>query len=101
MQFLREHGEAAVRVAEILSKISTMRPFSRFLERKLQISGTILTFGLVVEALCLLGRGPIAFLVFAGVGGFSFLLGNAYYFAGASPIGKWRSLASDSLYSYG
>jgi hypothetical protein len=49
------------------------------LERKLQISGMILIFGLVVEALCLLGRGPIAFLIFAGLGGLSFLLGTAYY----------------------
>ncbi len=49
------------------------------LERNLQISRIILIFGLLVEALCLLGRGPIAFLVFAGVGGFSFLLGIACY----------------------
>ena len=37
---------------------------SNSLERNLQISGMILIFGLVVEALCLLGRGPISFLVF-------------------------------------
>jgi hypothetical protein len=49
------------------------------LERKLQVSGMILIFGLVVEALCLLGRGPIPFLVFTGLAGLSFLLGIACY----------------------
>ena len=42
------------------------------LERKLQLSGIILILGLVVEALCLLGRGPIAFIIFAGLGGLLF-----------------------------
>jgi hypothetical protein len=49
------------------------------LERNLQISGIILIFGLVVEALCLLGRGPISFLVFIGLGGLTFALGIACY----------------------
>ena len=49
------------------------------LERKLQISGIILIFGLVVEALCLLGRGPIAFMIFTGLGGLLFLVGITYY----------------------
>ena len=48
-------------------------------ERKLQISGTILIFGLVVKAVCLLGRGPIAFLIFAGLGELLFLVGIVYY----------------------
>jgi|KBSMisStaDraftv2_1062788.scaffolds.fasta_scaffold16131_6 hypothetical protein len=52
---------------------------SNSLERNLQISGIILIFGLVVEALCLLGRGPISFLVFTGLGGLTFALGIAYY----------------------
>ena len=47
------------------------------LERKLQISGMILI--LVVEAVCLLGRGPIAFLVFIGLGGLAFLVAIVYY----------------------
>ena len=38
-------------------------------DRKLQLSGILLILGLLVEALCLLGHGPIAFIVFAGVGG--------------------------------
>jgi hypothetical protein len=49
------------------------------LQRELQISGIILIFGLVVEALCLLGHGPIAFLVFIGLGGLAFLVAIAYY----------------------
>jgi hypothetical protein len=49
------------------------------LERGLQISGIILIVGLVVEALCLLGRGPIAFLIFSGLGGVLFLAGIGYY----------------------
>jgi len=52
---------------------------SNSLERKLQISGIILIFGLVVEAVCLFGRGPIPFLVFAGLGGLLFLFGILYY----------------------
>jgi hypothetical protein len=49
------------------------------LQRKLQISGIILIFGLVVEAVCLLGQGPIAFLVFIGLGGLAFLVAIVYY----------------------
>jgi hypothetical protein len=49
------------------------------LERKLQISGMLLIFGLVVEAVCLLGRGPIAFLVFIGLGGLAFVVAIVYY----------------------
>ena len=50
------------------------------LERKLQLSGTILILGLVVEALCLLlGHGPIAFLLFMGLGGFLFAAGILLY----------------------
>ena len=38
-------------------------------ERRLQISGMLIILGLLVEALCLAWRGPLAFLVFLGVGG--------------------------------
>jgi len=38
-----------------------------------------LVVGLVVEALCLLGRGPISFLIFSGLGGGLFLAGIGYY----------------------
>jgi hypothetical protein len=49
------------------------------LERKLQLSGIILILGLVVEALCLLGHGPIAFMVFVGLGGVFFAAGILLY----------------------
>ena len=49
------------------------------LERNLQLSGIILILGLVVEALCLLGRGPIAFIVFAGLGGLLLFAGFVIY----------------------
>ncbi len=48
-------------------------------ERKLQLSGIILILGLVVEALCLLGHGPIAFIVFAGLGGLLLASGTILY----------------------
>jgi hypothetical protein len=49
------------------------------LERKLQLSGVILILGLVVESLCLLGRGPIAFMLFVGLGGVLFAVGILLY----------------------
>lgn len=48
-------------------------------DRKLQLSGILLILGLVVEALCLLGRGPIAFIIFAGLGGLLFAGGIIIY----------------------
>ena len=37
---------------------------------RLQISGVLIIFGLMVEAVCLLWSRPIAFVVFAVFGGF-------------------------------
>jgi hypothetical protein len=48
-------------------------------DRKLQLSGILLILGLVVEALSLLGHGPIAFIVFAGLGGSLFVIGILLY----------------------
>ncbi len=48
-------------------------------DRKLQLSGIILILGLVVEALCLLGHGPIAFMLFLGLGGVLFAVGILLY----------------------
>jgi len=48
-------------------------------DRKLQLSGIILILGLLVESLCLLGHGPIAFIVFAGLGGVLFAVGILLY----------------------
>jgi hypothetical protein len=48
-------------------------------DRKLQLSGILLILGMLVEALCLLGHGPIAFIVFAGLGGALFAVGIFLY----------------------
>ena len=49
------------------------------LERKLQLSGIIVILGLVIESLCLLGHGPIAFIAFVGLGGVLFAVGILLY----------------------
>ena len=49
------------------------------LERQLQLSGIILILGLLAEGLCLLGHGPIAFMLFVGVGGILFAVGIFLY----------------------
>jgi hypothetical protein len=49
------------------------------LERKMQLSGITLILGLVVESLCLLGHGPIAFMLFVGLGGVLFAVGILLY----------------------
>jgi len=48
-------------------------------DRKLQLSGILLILGLLVEALCLLGHGPIAFIIFACLGGILFAVGILLY----------------------
>ena len=46
------------------------------MERRLQLSGIILTLGLVVQALCLvLGSGAIGFMIFACLGGLLVMVG--------------------------
>jgi|GEM_PF-1273061 uncharacterized membrane protein len=49
------------------------------LERRLQLAAIVLLIGLIVEVLCLLGRGPIAFLLFSGVCVLLFLAGILLY----------------------
>jgi hypothetical protein len=44
-------------------------PSANPLEKRLQISGTLLILGLLIEALCLLAAKPIAFVIFVAVGG--------------------------------
>ena len=39
------------------------------LEKRLQIAGTLLMTGLLVEAVCLLWARPISFVIFVAVGG--------------------------------
>jgi hypothetical protein len=48
-------------------------------ERRLQISGVLIILGLLVEALCLAWRGPVAFLVFIGLGGLFLFAGIALF----------------------
>lgn len=49
------------------------------LKKRLRISGLFLILGLLVEALCLAWRGPLAFLVFLGVSGGMLFAGIAIY----------------------
>ena len=48
-------------------------------ERRVQIGGIVLVLGLVVEVICLLRNGPIAFLMFSGVCVLLFLAGILLY----------------------
>ena len=48
-------------------------------ERRLRFSGLLIILGLLVEALCLAWQGPLAFLVFLGLGGLLFSAGIALY----------------------
>jgi Mn2+/Fe2+ NRAMP family transporter len=52
---------------------------ANLLERRLQISAVVLLIGLIVEVLCLFGKGPIAFLLFSGVCVALFLAGILLY----------------------
>lgn len=45
------------------------------LEKRLQIAGCVLILGLLAEGFCLLGRGPIAFLLFVGLAGLLLFVG--------------------------
>ena len=49
------------------------------IERRLQVAAIVLLTGLIVEVLCLLGKGPIAFLLFCGVCATLFTAGILLY----------------------
>ena len=49
------------------------------LEKRLQIAGVLLILALLVEALCLVWKGPLAFLTFLGLGGALLLAGIVVY----------------------
>jgi len=49
------------------------------LQRRLQIAGTLLILGLLTEALCLLSKEPLAFIVFVAIGGLLLGVGVAVY----------------------
>ena len=52
---------------------------ANLLERRLQVAAIALLTGLIVEVLCLLGKGPIAFLLFSGVYAALFAAGILLY----------------------
>ena len=49
------------------------------IEKALRISGVLLILGIVIEFISLVWEKPMAFLLFAGVGGSLTLLGIALY----------------------
>jgi hypothetical protein len=49
------------------------------LESRLQIAGTLLIIGLLIEVLCLLWAKPIAFVLFVAVGGLLLFAGVTVY----------------------
>jgi hypothetical protein len=48
-------------------------------ERRVQKAAMVLLLGLVVEVFCLLGKGPLAFMLFAGLCVLLFLVGILLY----------------------
>ena len=46
---------------------------------RLQISGTFLVIGLLIEAICLLSAKPIAFVLFVAIGGLFLFAGVTVY----------------------
>jgi hypothetical protein len=49
------------------------------LEKRLQIAGVALITGLLIEALCLIFKGPLAFVIFVAVGGLALFVGVVVY----------------------
>jgi hypothetical protein len=47
--------------------------------RRLQISGTFLVIGLLIEAICLFSEKPIAFVLFVAIGGVFLFAGVTVY----------------------
>jgi hypothetical protein len=46
---------------------------------RLQIAGTLLIMGLLIEAICLFSEKPIAFVLFVAIGGFFLFAGVTVY----------------------
>ena len=61
------------------------------MEKKLQLSSIILIIGLLVEGFCLLGRGPIAFLLFVNLAGLLLLVGIAIFLLALTRSGHEKS----------
>jgi hypothetical protein len=49
------------------------------IERRLQLAGSLLILGLLIEALTVLWTRPVAFVVFVGLGGVLFAAGILLY----------------------
>ena len=52
---------------------------TRSIASRLRIAGTLIFFGLLIEAFTLTWNNPIAFLVFLGIGGLLIGLGIVFY----------------------
>jgi hypothetical protein len=52
---------------------------ANLVERRLQVAPIVLLIGLLLEILCLLGKGPLAFLLFCGACAVAFLPGILLY----------------------
>jgi hypothetical protein len=48
-------------------------------EKRRQVAGVFIVLGLMIEALCLIWSTPIAFVIFAGIGGLLMFVGIALY----------------------
>jgi hypothetical protein len=54
-------------------------------EKRRQVAGICIVFGLVIEALCLLWASPIGFVIFVAIGGFLMFAGIVLYLASLVP----------------
>lgn len=68
------------------------------MDRRLRISGILLIAGLLVEALCLMWSRPIAFVVFACVGGALVGLGILFFLyslvsAASNPVSPFGAVS--------
>jgi hypothetical protein len=54
-------------------------PVANSITRRLQISGTFLVIGLLIEAICLFSEKPIAFVLFVAIGGVFLFAGVTVY----------------------
>jgi hypothetical protein len=48
-------------------------------EKRRQVAGICIVFGLVIEALCLMWASPIGFVIFVAIGGFLMFAGIVLY----------------------
>jgi hypothetical protein len=65
------------------------------LERRLQVSGTLLILGLMTEGVCLFWARPLSFLAFITIGGAFLFLGVIVYLLALLPT-KRSSKSGDS-----